>query len=106
MARGDVISALSSVAAGGFLVYQPASGVEVLIRRVGSSIWTGTAPNQTPYTSIQLQNAAGDITTVALAGNPLMFQLPVFVTNSVYLRLPNLDGTTAAYMSFSGIQTK
>lgn len=98
MAAGDVVSAVSSIAAAASLDYQPAAGVEAIIRHVDTSsgaadlavgIYDGT-------------NHAAHTMNPALSN---VYNVFIPVTNSKYLRLTN-NNVGAKILSYGGIQTK
>jgi|TARA_R110000751_G_scaffold158095_2_gene263610 hypothetical protein len=98
MAKGDIVNDVVSVGNGGTLIYQPASGVEVIIFSLGmvnSANATVKFTDGTNHTVIcegkQSANNSG-ITKIGL-------------TNTNYLRLQNDTGTTHP-LGFSGIQSK
>jgi len=99
MARGDVVSQEAEVPAGAELTYQPAAGVEVLIREVGSSEWLCTVPDRYPAITVFLGDA------IFRDQHKPEAPLHLFVTNSLYLRIRN-QSTTSERLAFCGIQTK
>ncbi len=106
MARGDVVNDIQDIAAAGFLTFQPAAGVEVMITEIGSEVWTGSTPDFTPNCEVQMYD--GSLTTLirtAGEGQAWTRQLKLFVNNTNYLRIKNVSVSTQA-LSFTGIQTK
>ena len=106
MAKGDVVSNITDVAAAASLIYQPAAGVEVLITEVGSSGWTGPTPDKTPYVTVRLNNGTS-ISVLKLFNESTTWskELKAFITNSVYLDLYNPHTGTAS-IGYCGIQIK
>jgi len=108
LARGDVVTGLYSVAASGYVTYQPVAGVEVLIKSVFGSIpedvrmeiYDGTLAAIVLQSFTQFESGT-DPRDLVHAG-----KLNVFITNSIYLKLLNLNATYAQTLGFSGIQTK
>jgi len=98
MAKGDIVNDVQEIGNGGSLIYQPASGVEVIIFGVGmlnDSNATVKLFNGSEETAVcegkQTANNAG-VTKLGL-------------TNTNYLKLQNNIGSTAG-LGFTGIQTK
>jgi len=113
MAVGDVVSQITSIAGGGNLDYQPAAGVEVMVTHVGSSITV----EGLPAVSVKLYNGtigSNIVDYTTSAASPALFTnvkqdvrpLKLFINNTNYLRITNVDADTAANISFCGIQTK
>lgn len=109
MARGDVVSALASVANGSGIAYQPASGVETL---VNSFVLT---PNFAVSACHEIQVYDGAIVSVLRyftdtaaihrLSQRSVVGLKVWVTNTRYLRIDNYTGATGV-LGFTGMQTK
>jgi len=113
MAVGDVVSQITSIAGGGNLDYQPAAGVEVMITHVGSNLTV----EGLPAVAVLLYNGTQGseiVHYVSSGATPSLFTnvkqdvrpLKLFINNTNYLRITNLDSDTAANISFCGIQTK
>jgi len=106
MAVGDVVSGIASVAAGGTLDFQPAAGVEALIRGIGGSKITGTAPDQ--YLQAQLILYDGTNEAYILSNPKVGVTTPVinvFINNSRYIRVKDTSGV-GGILSYWGVQTK
>lgn len=109
MARGDSASAMSEIGAGNNFNYQPASGVEILLQRVGMSPHQGSAPNAIPDVEITIYDGTNDASWItsspendaALVRAPLTLHL----TNTIYVRLNNRDASTN-YIAAMGTVTK
>lgn len=95
MATGDVISALTSTAASGFLDVKPASGVEWVIHNLyheaAGELYISDGTN-----SILLM-------TDSAQGGWIGFYL--HVNNTRYLRIKNTDAGTK-YLGYDGVITK
>ena len=109
MARGDVVSSQASVLNNANFTYQPSAGVEVMVTFVGigdnvaltsSEILIGITDG-TNITNLPL--TAPGITTSAGISNAST--LKIFINNTRYLVVANLEGTTR-YIGFTGVQTK
>jgi len=108
LARGDAIVSLASVPALGNLDYQPSAGVEVLIKTIASEdpadamvgFYDGANIARVLY-PLEAGESGTNPRDLAHAG-----KLNMMITNSVYLRVRNLDSAAAQYMAYSGIQTK
>jgi len=107
MARGDVVSAIASVAHLATLVYQPAAGVEALITEVGSGGWTGTEPNQVPAVRVYLYDGTNwsIVKDGYIGASRIWMPMKILVRNALYLAIENLGGATF-YLSYCGVQTK
>jgi hypothetical protein len=95
------------VAAGGFLDYQPAAGVEVLVRSLFAT-YSAAASSFGLYDGLNWANtyipapaSTGDLNTAQDACN-----VYIFINNTNYLRFYNGDTVNATVMGFSGIQIK
>ena len=109
MAKGDVVANKASIAAGAELDYQPAAGVEALITAIGSGAFAGSTPNKMPDVQVDLYNGSL-VSTIYTSGSGgqsavIFMRRPIAITNSVYLRITNMDGSTA-FLSYTGIQIK
>ena len=97
MARGDVVgSAITSVASGGNLDFQPAAGVEVLM-----TVFAGGASNsvlQTYFDGTLEATIAGCGEVGRLAGKQML-------TNAIYGRVAN-DNASTIVCVLRGVQTK
>ncbi len=106
MAVGDVVSALTSIAAGANLDFQPASGVEVMITEVMSQETTGSSPDTVPNVTVSLTDGTN---IAAILGTSSVRRwarpLKLFLNNSLYLRITNESASTK-YLAYTGIQTK
>ena len=109
MARGDSASAMSSITAGANYVFQPGSGVEVLLERVSMQAAVGSAPNEVPDVEITIYDGSNDATWVSATpeNGAALLRAPyhLHLTNSVYVRLNNRDGSTH-YIAALGTVTK
>ena len=105
MARGDVVSDIQSIAAGGNLDFQPLVGVEVMITEVGSNEQAGTTPNRTAFVTVQLWD--GTLASNILISEQARWDKPLklFINNSIRLRIVN-DSASTRNISYCGIQTK
>jgi len=109
MARGDVVVQQANVVTGAEHTYQPAAGVEVLIR----SVFGGTNVSLVDG-SFSIGHLDGVIENAVSIVSPGMTTRPgivdpanvyIFVNNTVRYHSYNNMGATKA-MSFSGVQTK
>lgn len=91
MAVGDVVSAQST--SGADLVYQPASGVEVLV----SSVERGTGASA--YGIFDGTN----ISFIQPAANTNLDNIKIFINNTRYLKVSLVAST---FVGFSGVQIK
>jgi len=113
MAKGDVVSGISTVANGANLDYQPAAGVEALIKSaffsssgyttyfstgISFGLWNGSY-----HAHNKLQNPA--YTTSELVGDDSMADISILINNSIYLRIHNATGSSCE-LGYTGIQTK
>ena len=90
MARGDVVSAITSVATGANLDFQPAAGVEVMITEIGSDKYTGSTPDTVPQVTVQLYDGANASVVRRGTGKQQWTKpLKLFLNNTNYLRLTN-----------------
>ena len=109
MARGDSASAMSSITAGGNYVFQPGSGVEILLQRVAMQAAIGSAPNAVPDVEITVYDGSNDATWVSSSpeNEAALLRAPItmHLTNSIYVRLNNRDGSTH-YIAAMGTVTK
>jgi len=109
MARGDSASAMSSITAGANYVFQPGSGVEVLLERVAMQASVGTAPNKVPDVEITIYDGTNDATYITSipedSATLLRVPLHMHFTNSIYVRLNNRDSSTH-YIAALGTVTK
>lgn len=101
MAAGDTFSGKSSVAVGGFLTIQPATGLEAVIHNI---LWDSSS------TDVRVEVYDGSTSLVFFLGSGA--QIPggltnahFHVTNGLYLRAKNNAGATALF-SFDGMYTK
>lgn len=104
MARGDIVSDLGSIADTARFTYQPASGVEVVIKSLITGKVAGTALN------IEGELYDGALTGIFWSGNHTLaviepYNIAILVNNSIYLRILNNAGVTAT-LGFTGMQTK
>lgn len=96
MAKGDVVNGISAAAT--ILDFQPASGVECVVRPHINA-------NSVSSVYAQLYNGttASDIQPHSTVFNYSQMISPIYINNTRYLRIPAL---TAGSSSYSGIQTK
>ena len=106
MARGDVVSDIQSIAAGGNLDFQPLVGVEVMITEIGSGEQSGTSPDRTPFVTVQLYDGTL-VSNILVAGEGSKWSKPLnlYINNSIRLRIVN-DSASTRNISYCGIQTK
>jgi len=96
MARGDVVVSIASVAAGSNLTYQPAAGVEVIIKSLIGK----------PLADIELEAYDGTNREMVIRGSDTgRTNMSHAVTNSVYIRILNKTTGTET-VGFTGIQSK
>jgi len=114
MAKGDVVNGVSSIANGADLDYQPAVGVEALIKSVflsnsnyGTTFNIGAFAygiyNGSLHAHSKVQSPAFE--TNQRLGEHRTARVSVLVNNTNYLRIHNSSGGTAE-AGYSGIQTK
>jgi len=104
MAVGDVVSGLELLLNGNLLTFQPAAGVEVILK----SIVTGKVPGTALNVVASLYDATYE--QVFWSGNhtvavPEPVNLAVLLNNARYLRILNSTGGTTV-LGYTGIQTK
>jgi hypothetical protein len=109
MPAGDVFATIISVPANTYGVFQPASGVEILITWVNVGVTGGFYD----YNGVNaISSTTGDIytikpyfTTSTMQYRNIYQNLPkLFVNNSVYLQFPS--STSAYVVCLRGIRTK
>ena len=112
MARGDVISGVVKVANVTALVYQPAAGVEAIIKSVGIGAVGGAALAANYYVTVGIYDGTNQASVrkvylddVASYARDMvgLENTAIFVTNAVYFRLYTAG---AQKLGYSGIQTK
>jgi len=113
MAMGDVVNGMTLVVGGGTLDFQPAAGVEVMITHGFSSSMVEGLPgvelglyDGTYYTKLLAYLSPGTTPTVFTNMRPQVQPLRLFINNTRYLRMYNLDTDTTIYMGYCGIQNK
>ena len=103
MARGDVVNNIADVAAGAYLSYQPAAGVEAMITTVGINRVVGTAKDIVIcWNANQTCRIFSANTTAAITPE---LSLKLFINNTNYLSIWN-NTAGATKISYCGIQTK
>jgi len=105
MTRGDVINEVVSALAGSIVEYQPATGVEVLLKSVSAG-QSGTdfglydgVNNCIFLTAIQRYESGTDPRYLAHTN------LSILLNNAHYLRI-EIDGLADDVIMYTGIQTK
>lgn len=101
MAVGDVVNNITSVAASGTLDIQPGAGAEWVIHNiyVDSAVTAGV--------DIQYYDGANVLTWMSAVNGPLLLSnMAMHVTNSIRLRVKNLDGGSARLIGYDGVVTK
>lgn len=104
MAKGDVVSGISTTAAATNFTFQPAAGVECMITMAGSSnMLTGT-----PEIRVGIHNGSAASYCVVQAGSAVgstFGQLRIFINNTNYLAILN-ENAGSSSISYTGIQIK
>ena len=97
MARGDIGNEIASTADSGTLVYQPASGTEVILKTWGHHT----------HASVYLYYYDGTNTSIITRGgyteNGSMISVPV--NNAHYIQIHNSTGSTVS-LAYGGYVTK
>lgn len=95
MAVGDVVSGISST---GIVYVQPAAGVELCITTaVAWGNYVAMTDGAVSQNVMQTNNGAVANTVTSGASNQ-----KIFLTNTVYLKIPHISGSSA----YTGIQIK
>jgi hypothetical protein len=104
MAAGDIVAAInSSVGAGSDWDIQPSSGDEYKIVSISSNQQSTDVPD-VDVKQFDGSNAPMFYDASAVSDTGYMSK-PIYINNSVYLRLTNGSGSSAK-IGYSGIQTK
>jgi hypothetical protein len=96
LAKGDVVSGLSSIAAGAYLTIQPTAPVEEVIHNIYHEY------------DVQLEFYDGSNALVfdAEAGAGVYARYAFHCTNDRYIRVKNTHGSLAKLIGFDGVITR
>jgi hypothetical protein len=95
MARGDVISALTSVASAGYLTIQPGAGVEWVIHNIYHEY----------DITVELYDGTNSLVFTTEQGAGAMAYYAFHLNNTRYLRVKNTHASLAKLIGYDGIVT-
>lgn len=105
MSVGDVVADIQSISGSGYLTFQPAAGVEVMITNIGSFLWTGLTPEKTHKITVYIYNGSLSSNLANYSNKWLLAFDKYLFNNTNYLRILN-EHVSAQVIHYNGIQIK